>query len=228
MPCPDMHPYLRPLKKQWTGLADPVKAAGMKAYLLDQFDFLGIPAPERRRTAKTFYQANPISNYTKLENIVKECFSLRQREYHYFAIELFAHHKHLWTPASGELLEFGLTTHSWWDSVDHIGSDWLSDFFLLFPACIKPLTEKWNRSDNIWLQRSSLLFQKKYKTATDTKLLKKYILHLADAEDFFIRKAIGWALREYGKTDPAFVIRFVKEHSLSPLSKKEALKRIHQ
>lgn len=124
------------------------------------------------------------------------------------------------------MLEFGLTHKSWWDSADQIGSEWLSDFFILFPEYIETQTGRWNQSDNSWLQRSSLLFQKKYKTRTDTRLLKKYILQLSDAENFFIRKAIGWALREYGKTDPAFVIRFVNQYPLSPLSKKEALKRI--
>ncbi len=206
-------------------MADPVKAAGMQAYMLHQFEFLGIAAPERRRSAKAYYTRHPITDLPTLEKVVMECFSLPQREYHYFGIELFAHYKKLWTVASVRTLEFGLTTHSWWDSVDHICSDWLSDFFILFPGTIESLTGKWNRSDNIWLQRSSLLFQKKYKTATNTALLKKYILHLAKAEDFFIRKAIGWALREYSKTDPAFVIRFVQQHPLSPLSKKEALKR---
>lgn len=186
-----MHPYLRPLKQEWTKLADPVKAAGMKAYLLQQFDFLGIAAPERRRTAKKYYALHPITSYTKLTAVVKECFALPYREYHYFAIELYAHHKHLWTPASRNMLEFGLTHNSWWDSVDQIGSEWLSDFFILFPEYIESITGRWNQSDNIWLQRSSLLFQKKYKTRTNTRLLKKYILHLSDAEIFFIRKAIG-------------------------------------
>jgi 3-methyladenine DNA glycosylase AlkD len=78
----------------------------------------------------------------------------------------------------------------------------------------------------MWLQRCSLLFQKKYKKATDVKLLGKYILHLSGSKEFFIRKAIGWMLREYAKTDPAWVKKFVDTHELSPLSKKEALKHL--
>ena len=76
----------------------------------------------------------------------------------------------------------------------------------------------------MWLQRSGLLFQKKYKQATDNKLLAKYIQHLSSSNEFFIRKAIGWILREYAKTNAEWVKNFVETNSLSPLSKREALK----
>lgn len=125
------------------------------------------------------------------------------------------------------MMEFCLTHKSWWDSVDHIASEWLGSYFKQFPEKIAAVTGKWNRSDNIWLQRSSIMFQKSYKKDTDTVLLASYILHCKDSDEFFIRKAIGWALREYSKTDPGWVKKFVQQQALSPLSKREALKRIH-
>ncbi len=79
-------------------------------------------------------------------------------------------------------------------------------------------------SGNMWLQRTALLFQLKYKKATDTKLLTDYILKLQGSKEFFINKAIGWILREYSKTESDWVIEFVKKHQLAPLSHKEALK----
>ncbi|ROL62196.1 DNA alkylation repair protein, partial [Bacteroidetes/Chlorobi group bacterium ChocPot_Mid] len=88
------------------------------------------------------------------------------------------------------------------------------------------VTEKWMKSGNMWLQRSALLFQLKYKKNTDEGLLYNYIERLADHKDFFIRKAIGWTLREYSKTNPKSVEKFIKSHTLSPLSVKEGMKRI--
>jgi 3-methyladenine DNA glycosylase AlkD len=118
-----------------------------------------------------------------------------------------------------------VTHQSWWDSVDSLNSFVISKFFVQFPDEIESTTSKWNQSSNKWLQRMSLLFQLTYKKKTNTTLLAKYIEHCELEEDFFIRKAIGWALRAYAYTDAKWVIQFVKTHpQLSNLSKREALK----
>jgi 3-methyladenine DNA glycosylase AlkD len=122
-------------------------------------------------------------------------------------------------------MEWMITHNSWWDSVDSTNSHVIGKFFLQFPEYIKPTTSKWNKSSNIWLQRMSILFQLMYKDKTDTILLTKYIENCALEEDFFIRKAIGWALRAYAYKNKKWVIQFVKDHPmLSNLSKREALK----
>jgi 3-methyladenine DNA glycosylase AlkD len=108
--------------------------------------------------------------------------------------------------SSIKLIEYCLQQKSWWDSVDGIASDWLGPYFKLFPEQIVPVTSQWNKSKNMWLQRSSIMFQKAYKKDTDTTLLSRYILNCAHSKEFFIQKAIGWALREYSKTDPEWVI----------------------
>jgi 3-methyladenine DNA glycosylase AlkD len=109
--------------------------------------------------------------------------------------------------------------------VDSLNSFVISKFFIQFPDEIESTTSKWNQSSNKWLQRMSLLFQLTYKKKTNTTLLTKYIEHCELEEDFFIRKAIGWALRAYAYTDAKWVIQFVKTHpQLSNLSKREALK----
>jgi 3-methyladenine DNA glycosylase AlkD len=118
-----------------------------------------------------------------------------------------------------------ITHNSWWDSVDSTNSHVIGKFFLQFPEYIEDYTYKWNRSNNIWLQRMSILFQLMYKEKTNTTLLTDYIEFCQLEEDFFIRKAIGWALRAYAYTDSKWVIKFVKSHpQLSNLSKREALK----
>ena len=222
-----MHPYIKPVYDQFSKQANKENAAGMKAYMLHQFIFFGIKTPLRDSIVKAHIKKHPLNDMAAIEKIVKELWAMPNRELSYFAIDVFAANKKLWTPASIALIEYCITNKSWWETVDTIASEWLGPYFKIFPEQIFPVTKKWNQSENIWLQRSSLLFQKSYKKETDTALLSKYILHLKDSKEFFIRKAIGWALREYSKTNSEWVIQFVATNSLSPLSKKEALKRIH-
>ena len=221
-----MHAYLLPISQEFARHGDTAKAAWSRAYLLNQFEFHGLQTTERRALCKAHYKTYPVKGLAELETIVKACFEMPQREYQFFGIELFAFHKKLWLPSSIRLMEHCLVTKSWWDSVDHINSEWLGPFFKLFPEKTEAITGKWNRSDNMWLQRSSIIFQRAYKKNTDTVLLSRYILHRKDSTEFFIRKAIGWALREYSKTDPGWVKDFVRNNTLAALSEREALRRI--
>lgn len=222
-----MHPYLKEFSKICKAHANPIYAAGAKAYLLHQFEFYGIKTPLRRKLSKDFYKTNPINEHEDLAIIVKACFEQPQRELHYFAIELLGYHQQLWSKKTLPLIDWIITHKSWWDSVDSTNSHVISKFFLKHPMHIASVTQKWNRSNNLWLKRMSILFQLTYKTRTNTSLLTKYIEYCTHEEDFFIRKAIGWALRAYANTDPKWVTYFVKMHpNLSPLSKREALKNI--
>ena len=219
------HPYLSAIKKIYATNGDVTIAKGAKAYLLNQFEFYGIKTPLRRQICKEFYKTNPIKDHNELSSLIKECFAEPQRELHYFAIELLGHHKKLWSKKTLPLIEWMITHHSWWDSVDSTNSHVISKFFIKFPEYIEAYTFKWNRSNNKWLKRMSILFQLLYKEKTNTTLLTEYIEHTQFEEDFFIRKAIGWALRSYANTDPKWVVQFVKAHpKLSNLSKREALK----
>jgi 3-methyladenine DNA glycosylase AlkD len=219
------HPYLIAIKKIFAANANAEISKGAKAYLLNQFEFYGIKTPLRRILCKAFYTTHPIKDHDELALIVKECFEQPQRELHYFAIELLGHHKKLWSKKTLPLIEWMITHNSWWDSVDSTNTHVISKFFLAFPEFIDQYTYKWNRSDNKWLKRMSILFQLTYREKTSTTLLTEYIEHTQLEEDFFIRKAIGWALRAYAYTDTKWVVRFVKSHpQLSNLSKREALK----
>ncbi|HJV18434.1 MAG TPA: DNA alkylation repair protein [Sediminibacterium sp.] len=221
-----MRAYLHPLITQFQQHANAENATGMKAYMLHQFDFAGIKTPLRDSIVHPFLKEHQLTKTTELEKVVRELWKMDQRELQYAAIDVFKAHHSIWKPRSIQMIEYCITHKSWWDTVDGIASEWLWTFFNLFPALKIPVTEAWNRSDNIWLQRSSLLFQKPARKNTDTRLLSTYILHLSNSKEFFIQKAIGWALREYSKTDPVWVARFVAKNKLAPLSKREALKRI--
>jgi 3-methyladenine DNA glycosylase AlkD len=219
------HLYLTKIKKIYAANADATIAKGAKAYLLNQFEFYGIKTLLRRKICKEFYKAHPVKDHTELSSIIKDCFAAPQRELHYFAIELLGHHHELWSKKTIPLIEWMITHQSWWDSVDSTNSFVISKFFLQFPETIEITTSKWNNSTNKWLQRMSILFQLTYKKKTNTTLLSLYIENCQLEEDFFIRKAIGWALRAYAYTDAKWVVQFIKVHpQLSNLSKREALK----
>lgn len=219
------HPYIKEIKKIFLANADATIAIGAKAYMLNQFEFYGLKTPLRRQLSKAFYKANPIKDHNELSAIIKECYHEPQRELHYFAIELLGHHKKLWSKKTLPLIEWMITHNSWWDSVDSTNTHVIGKFFLQFPEYTETYTSKWNRSDNKWLKRMSILFQLVYHEKTNTILLTEYIEYCQLEEDFFIRKAIGWALRAYAYTDSKWVIKFVKAHpQLSNLSKREALK----
>jgi 3-methyladenine DNA glycosylase AlkD len=223
-----MHPFVKAIQKYFQLHANPELAVGMKAYMLHQFEFLGIKAPLRDQLTNTYLKSNSLENGEALELVVKELWTLPQREFQYFAIDVFKKHKSLWTANSIHLIEYCISEKSWWDSVDGIASEWLGTYFIQFPRLVPKIPNKWNKSDNMWLQRSSILFQKAYKVHTNQELLSKYILHCKDSQEFFIRKAIGWALREYSKTNPVWVSQFVAKNTLSNLSVREALKRINK
>jgi 3-methyladenine DNA glycosylase AlkD len=115
---------------------------------------------------------------------------------------------------------------SWWDSVDFISPNLMGKYFKLYPEFIAEKTLGYVNSGELWLQRSALLFQLKYGAKTDLNLLFDYCTQLAGHKDFFIRKAIGWSLRQAGRKFPEAVIEFVENHELSNLSAKEALKHL--
>jgi 3-methyladenine DNA glycosylase AlkD len=221
-----MHSYIIPLAEELSNLAEPARAVSVKAYMKNQFEFFGMPMAERRAVCKEYMKRHSIQNQQDLEVIVEELWMLPEREFQYFGIELMAFYKKLWQVSIINLLEYCIVNKSWWDTVDFLASECTGKYFLLFSGQITPITGKWNVSDNIWLQRSSLLFQKSYKKATDTQLLSKYILHLSGSKEFFVQKAIGWMLREYAKTNPAWVVDFVNTHTLPALSKREAMKHL--
>jgi 3-methyladenine DNA glycosylase AlkD len=220
-----MHSYLTPLIKLFEQHANAVNAEGMKAYMLNQFDFFGLKAPVWRKLSKDYFKKS-LPPFEEVEVIIQDCLQHPKREMQYAAIELLACYQKQWRKETIKIIEYILTHKSWWETVDHAATALTGPYFIKFPDQRLKITTKWNKSNNIWLQRSSIMFQKMYKKETDADLLGKHILELKNSKEFFIQKAIGWALREYSKTDAKWVQSFVKKHSLSPLSEREALKRI--
>jgi len=114
----------------------------------------------------------------------------------------------------------------WWDTIDFMAKNWIGEFVKLFPNEGMKRVVTWNESGNLWLIRTSILFQLGYKENVDVEVLNQMITPHVHHPDFFIRKAIGWALRQYAKYDAEWVKDYVQTNSLSPLSAKEAMKHI--
>ncbi|SEN58435.1 DNA alkylation repair protein [Paenibacillus sp. OV219] len=218
--CKDIEALLR-------SHANQEAAEAMSAYMRGLFPFLGIRTPERTSLTKQFMKANGVPSGEALERVVRELWATPEREFHYTAMILMEKRKKELRPEDASLLEFMVTTNSWWDTVDLIASHLVGTLFAKHPEMVAPYTKKWmDEADNLWLRRTAILFQLGYKSKTDVPLLFDLIRRTAHEEDFFIRKAIGWALREYGKSDAAAVKQFVAGTELSRLSVSEALKHI--
>lgn len=219
--------YLESLKDVFEKNSDSAYADAMAKYMLNQFPFYGIKSPERKRICRDFLKETIIMEKSELFSLIYTLWQLPQREYQYFALDILEKNMKRLEDGDIKFLEALVISKSWWDTVDMIASKLIGTYFLKFPGQVN-LTKIWIESSNLWLQRSALLFQLKYKNQTDQELLFTYIKQMAGSREFFIRKAIGWALREYAYTNSQDVIKFIDENKeiLSPLSKREALKRL--
>lgn len=198
-------------------------AVPMAKYMKNNFPFLGIKTPERKELYKEFIDEK---KDTEVDwDFIYKCFELPEREFQYLAITYMNAVKKLFTVDDMERIKGLITYKSWWDSVDSI-SPIVGYICLEYPHIKEDVIDKWIFSDNIWLKRVSIIFQLKYKEKTDSKFLTKAIINNSDTSEFFINKAIGWALREYSKTDKNWVKDFIKNNELSKLSVKEGSKYI--
>lgn len=205
---------------------NPEKAVPMEKYLKNQFPFLGIKTPERRVLAKVVFNKIGIKNHPLDEAFVLALWDQTEREYQYTAIDYLTKLVKQLKKEHISLLETLITTKSWWDTVDLLASNLVGPLVMQNKELIPQVIEDWATDDNMWLRRSALLFQLKYKQATDESLLYRYIIANANSGEFFIQKAIGWALREYSKTNPESVKQFISNHTLKPLSVREGSKYI--
>lgn len=221
MPTPH---YLQSLEKSFVTEANPAEAIKMKKYMKDLFDFYGIKSPIRKELYKTHKQNFGLIPAGQKDEILQWCWNSPQREWQYFAMDFLGRTAKRSDKESIEMYEFMILNKSWWDTIDFIAANLVGVYFQKYPDQIPGITKKWMNSGNMWLQRTCILFQLKYRINTDTDLLESFIDPLKESKEFFIRKAIGWSLREYSKTNPDYVKVFVKTNQLSGLSQREALK----
>lgn len=203
---------------------DSDRAVGMSRYVRDQFAFLGIPTGERRGLHKVALAGMPVPSETDLTGLAHGLYALPEREYQYVAVDHVVRHVRVCGPGFLAVARELITTKSWWDTVDGLPARVVGPLVQAHPALAAEM-DRWIEDDNIWLARTAILHQLTYKGRTDEARLFRFCERRAGDREFFIRKAIGWALREYSKTDPAAVQAFIAQNDteLSGLSKREGL-----
>ena len=211
-------------------VADPAKAEPMRAYMRSAMPFLGVSMPERTRALRPVLAAHPIADPDSWRGTVGTLWrEATYREERYAALAIahrYPAHLVADPPASLQLLDELVVTGAWWDLVDDVAIRLVGPLLLAAPAVVAPAVRRWARDADRWRRRAAVICQIGAKDRVDTALLTAVIeANLADP-DFFLRKGIGWALRQHARVDPDWVRTFAATHALSPLSRREALKHL--
>ena len=224
-PLPDQ--MMERLVRIYSAAREPERAVQAEAYMRDQFSFLGFPTPTQRALGRTVVAGLPAPTEDELRQVALACWELEEREYQYFACDWLRAHVSVPGPGFLATVRTLVTTKSWWDTVDPLATRVVGGLVRRHPELRKEM-DAWAADDNLWIVRTAILHQLHYGAETDTGRLFGYCTRQAGHPDFFVRKAIGWALRQYARTDPKAVRRYVSRNrsALSPLSLREASKHL--
>ncbi|WP_283134297.1 DNA alkylation repair protein [Rhizohabitans arisaemae] len=212
-----------------TKAADPERAPAMQAYMKSELPFRGVPAGPRRQILRALFLEQPLRSARDWQLSALALWrEAEYREERYAAIELtgFRLYKRHQTLDTIPMYEEMIVTGAWWDYVDDLAVHRIGPLLRGFPDEMSKLAHEWSRSGNLWKRRTSILCQNTFKADTDLGLLYACIEGSLSDHDFFARKAIGWALREYAKTDPDEVVRYVNRTGIAGLSRREAFKNL--
>lgn len=221
---------VRGVRAGLAALADPVRAADMRRYLKSAMPCDGVPTPARRALARRLFAEHPLADHEAwLATALALWRGADRREQRYVAVDLLGHRPYAaWrTQADLPVYEELIVTGAWWDHVDELASRHVGPLVLAHPTELAPVMRSWSTDPDRWKRRTSVICQLGAKDRTDARLLADCVeANIAD-RDFFLRKGIGWALRQYARTDPGWVLAFVAAHpDLSPLSRREATRRL--
>ncbi len=212
------------------GLADPAKAPAMRAYMKSEMPYLGVQKPARAPLLKRLFAEHPLPDRVSFSTAVLTLWREAEfREERYAAIDLSGHRAYArWQDSDLlGLYEETIVTGAWWDYVDEVAIRRVGPILRAEPETVTPLMLTWAYDEDLWRRRTAVICQVGAKTGTDTDLLTRAVEANIDDREFFLRKGIGWALREYAKTEPDWVRAFVTAHpALSTLSRREALKHL--
>ena len=208
--------------------ADPEKATGMQAYMKTDMPFYGVQKPARAEILRELVRRFPPSDRVGYEGLVGALWQLPHREEKYLALGVARHFHEFVVPDALPLYRGLIVEGAWWDLVDEVATHLIRDLVVGYPDHVWPTVDTWIDDDDMWLRRTAIICQVGAGENTDAARLLRFCEARAFEQEFFIRKAIGWALRQYARIDPDGVARFVVEHrdQLSGLSYREATKHI--
>ena len=219
--------FIIKIKESFEANADVAYGQKQSAYLKNNFPCYGIQTQDRREILNNCYILHKEEIKTNFRNICWELYQFPHREMHQVAIDIFIKEvKKNYQIEDIILIEKLITTHSWWDSVDTLAKYAVGGYLLAFPEKTYPIIEAFSNSENMWLNRTAILFQLGYKSKTNFDILISECEKHKLSDEFFIQKAIGWALREYASVNPNGVLEYVNHANLKSLSKKEAVRKI--
>ncbi|MFD0312290.1 DNA alkylation repair protein [Streptomyces sp. NPDC127119] len=215
------------LTVSYPAAADPERAVTARAYMKDIAPFLGLTTPDRRALSRTVLRGTPVPDEADCTAVALRCWRLPEREYQYFAVDYLRRHVRRLSSGFLPVARHLVSTVPWWDTVDLLAAHVVGGLVAADPK-LRADMDEWIEDDDLWVARTALLHQLRHKDATDGERLFAYCVRRSGHPDFFIRKAIGWSLREYARTDPDAVRDFVarERDRLSPLSVREALRSI--
>ncbi len=215
--------YLAKAKTCFQEAGDPEVAEKQMKYMRNQFDFYGLKAPVWLPLNKQLFAEYGLFEEEELKTFVRLCYEEDHREIHYLATEMAQRQLRKQAPEFIYFLEEMIGMKSWWDTVDWIAK-LVNHHLRKHPEFVRPVTQKWMATGDIWLKRVAITYQRYSKAETDQEMLFDYILQVAHAKEFFLQKGAGWALRDYSKVNPKAVIDFIQTHHLPALTKREGLK----
>ena len=199
-------------------------AKKMKQYMRNQYDFYGIKAPLRKQLLKEIEVQEGRLEGEELIAFVQAAWDNPHREFQHLAMDRMDKVKRKLDLTFLPYMEQWILQKSWWDTVDWLAVNGVGSILSRHPEVIPEYSSQWMASDNIWLQRTAILFQLKYREKTNMDLLFSNILQIADSKEFFLQKAAGWALREQSKRVPELIAAFIDSHDLKPLTVREGRK----
>ena len=216
------------IQSELATLADPVKAEEMAAYMRTEMPFYGVQKPDRVPLIREMKNRFPPVSLSDYQRNVLALWQLEHREEKYLAINYADSFKQYMIPQAVPLFERLVREGQWWDFVDPIASWLVGRTLLSHEESLRPVIETYVQDEDFWIRRTALLAHLGHKKMTNSEALFRYCTALAGEKEFFIRKAIGWALREYSKSEPEKVSRYLKKNAdnLSPLSYKEGAKHL--
>lgn len=200
--------------------------AAMSQYMKNRFPFFGIKTPERCKIMSRFFKETNLHKQPFSQELCWSLWDNEEREWQYAALDYAVRYTGKFDQNDMDFLKKLITDRSWWDTVDTIAVKLVGDIVLRYPELVSERMDSWSKSENLWLRRTAILHQLHYKTQTKENVLYGYIMDNAESKEFFIQKAIGWALREYSKTNPQSVANFLRIHKVAPLSLREGSKYI--
>ena len=219
--------FITSLEKHFHQNTNRALAIPMENYMKNKFNYFGIKTEDRRAILKTNWDNHKDEIKKNYRTICWEMFTKNEREFHQCAIDILVKEiKKKYIIEDIQLIEKFLTTNSWWDSVDTVVKYVVGGYLQQFPEETYKVIERFSNSNNMWLNRTAIIFQLSYKEKTNFDLLKAECEKHKESKEFFIQKAIGWALRDYSRFNPNGVKEYVNSTNLKPLSQREALRNI--